>query len=207
MDNLLSQHSLDSAYIPTPLVQQIICYVGDQSKTETKFENLQSLLRCKRVNKKWYKLATAEYDRLREVEGAVVINNYVQDYEYVATKKHIQTFTNTYAHQDKKRACAIQRNLIVWLHDSCHKGAKPLTEQLYCYDDKEIYPITWAHFMDAHASRRLLSHFVDHTSLLHQTSEALAAKDAFDALNFENRGMMIEPMRPRYSKQSRKWLE
>lgn len=134
MDNLPTEYSLDSVYIPAQLFQQIIGYVGDQGNPETKFENFKALLRCKRVNKKWKKFASMYYELLLYKEKKIVnecweedknlwhavgigfgidMGNAENDWEY--RKAGIEVDSVKEVDHEKLYACAIKHNLIVWV--------------------------------------------------------------------------------------------
>lgn len=195
------QYSYVLAHInQEPITKHIIKYIGDQSEMDNKFENFKALLKSRRVNKTWRKLCDEVYQELLAEEKTVVASNWQQDYDEIRVKKNIYPLKKEssvpycdkiYLYRDKLIACSINRNLVVWLHNQLHTKQYGI-EQIYRFQHNKkslfvvpevqcIYPITWAVYMSAKPSQKLLVALYSHNEdFVKQLNTAYNHKKFFD---------------------------
>lgn len=179
-------------------IEKIITHIGHQDCLETKFENLQILLKCGQVNKTWRHVVAQFYERILQRENRIVDEWQEWDYEQVAHLKNIAyapiehkwgeyTFRSSRSlEEDRMLGCAVQRNLLVWLHNFFSLSADRLTRNFYCAHTNNDYhmiaPCTWAIYKSATVSLQLITAMAqDKEAFKKNIADAQQSKELFDS--------------------------
>lgn len=183
----------------TSLIKTIIHFATDQSDDAPKFENFKTLIKFRHVSKLWKKLCDQEYATQLLHEKHIVAAHSESDHSSISWHKAINSYPGEQDIQDMRAylSCAVQRNLLILLHDTWKNNKAQLTEKWYYFNPKswwdkkkddwnrehnKIYAITWSIYMNAKESEELLRLlFIDDELFKEQLAEALENKKYFDA--------------------------
>lgn len=173
-------------HLTAPLLAQIITTAVQPATQPFTYEQLGTLLSCKRVNKHWHRIAQPLYTKLLSTQEDTVRQNALRDAQQVMAQKHLY-FTDP---MQLYLICAILRQELVWLHEYGTKNNEWLYDKLACApftDAKKLpplYPLMWSIYMNAESSTHLLCTLIkDQQRRSEYIVSALSTLKFFDQTN------------------------